>query len=242
MTPEDNIIYNRLVPHDHRIRKSELYRNVPLLSTFWESKQSHNTIIYGTNKYNTYNGCSNLKTVKNEGKFFFNFNRQIEPVRPEQDNNSNAAIIEFAKICLDEMVKYEFLFMEFVSIRTSYKNNPCYPGFGSHFINSFYFSFFDCVNIPPVLIRLNAHPGLTHFAKPRHNHSLLIPGRISTPGCDRGGAFVLATKDTKNENYKLQITNYKQITNPKLQITNPSLETEYKDYNGERSQLIYLSC
>jgi len=40
----------------------------------------------------------------------FFFNRQIAPVRPEQDNNSNAAIIEFAKICLDEIVKYDFLF------------------------------------------------------------------------------------------------------------------------------------
>jgi hypothetical protein len=39
------------------------------------------------------------------------------------------------------------------------------------------------------------------------------------------------------ESYKLQITNYKQIPNPKLQITNPSLETEYKGYNGARSQL-----
>jgi hypothetical protein len=92
---------------------------------------------------------------------------------------------------------------------------------------------------------------------PTFNCSLYRPAALNK----RRQLFLfLATKDTKNENYKLQITsykqitnpklqitnpsnyklqitNYKQITNPKLQITNPSLETEYKDYNGERSQL-----
>jgi hypothetical protein len=36
------------------------------------------------------------------------------------------------------------------------------------------------------------------------------------------------TKRKRHENYKLQITNYKQIPNPKLQITTSSFETEYR--------------
>ncbi len=45
------------------------------------------------------------------------------------------------------------------------------------------------------------------------------------------GSWQLARKEEEkkaNENYKFQITNYKQIPNSKLQNTNPSLETEYK--------------
>jgi hypothetical protein len=64
----------------------------------------------------------------------------------------------------------------------------------SHFVSSFNFIFFICVDVPQVLIRLHAHPEPTRVAKPRHSQSLLIPGRVSTTGCARGNALLLAAK------------------------------------------------
>jgi hypothetical protein len=41
-------------------------------------------------------------------------------------------------------------------------------------------------------------------------------------------------EEDKNENYKLQITNYKQITTPKLQITNGRGEKFFAPTSGRK--------
>jgi hypothetical protein len=51
-----------------------------------------------------------------------------------------------------------------------------------HFIYSFYLHFMSMAGERP------------DSAKPRHSQYMLIPGRASTAGCARGGAFVLAAK------------------------------------------------
>ncbi len=192
-------IYNRLGRFDHLDRKSALYIKLPLLSTLWESKKSHNITLSETNKYNPYHGFIGRKRVKYDGEFFLNFNKPIATIPLEQDNELDFAILKFDKTCLKGIVTSEHMYMFFELIHTSNKNNHNCLVFVTHLYTSFKFIFYTCGSVPHVSIRLAAPLKPKIVAKPRHNQYLLIPGRVSTSGCACGGAFVLATKDTKRQ-------------------------------------------
>ncbi|NIM39008.1 MAG: hypothetical protein GTN67_12575, partial [Hydrotalea flava] len=85
---------------------------------------------------------------------------------------------------------------------------------GTHILPSFKFIFFAWGCVPNVSNQM-ADPLLPkNDAKPRHSQYQLIPGRVSTPGCARGGAIL-----KKIPNSKFQITNKSQIPNYKFQTS-----------------------
>jgi hypothetical protein len=66
---------------------------------------------------------------------------------------------------------------------------------GTHILPSFKYIFYTWCYVPNVSNQMPNPLLPKRDAKPRHSQSQLIPGRVSTPGCARGGAFVLAAKE-----------------------------------------------